>query len=94
METPILLGASPKTANLDVLVPIRFDRWSVKVEGLVDSEITLYLNKPIVQYVELAKLNGEVFDGPCQVRVEFMKRGTEKAISVFAVKVEGLGLWL
>ena len=86
METPILLGANPETSRPDIWIPIRFNRWAVKVEGLVDSEITLCSNSS--GFIDISVPNGQVFNGPCQVRVEFMKRGTEKAISVLAVKVE------
>ena len=84
METPILLGANPKTSNPVEWIPVRFDRWQVRVEGLVDSSLILCYNQ---------SGNGEVFEdklselalwqGPCRVRVEFKERGTEKAISVF-----------
>ena len=89
MEIPILLGANPKTANPVEWFPIRFERWAVRVEGLVNSKLTLHSNGSIIEYIELAKLNGEVFDGPCQVRVEFMRRGTEKSISVFVKEYHG-----
>ncbi len=88
MSVPILLGANPKTAKSSAWIPIRFNRWAVRVEGLVDSEITLHSNGSVPEKVELAKLNGQVFDGPKQVRVEFMRRGTERTISVFAFDVE------
>lgn len=84
MEIPILLGACPKTANPVAWIPIRFDRWSVRVEGLVDSEIALHSNEP--DFTSIRILNGQVFDGPIRVRVEFEKRGTESFISVFAVE--------
>ena len=44
MEIPILLGSRPKTANPVEWIPIRFDRWVVRVEGLVDSQLTLCSN--------------------------------------------------
>ncbi|KKN23043.1 hypothetical protein LCGC14_0908860 [marine sediment metagenome] len=84
MEIPILLGASPKTANPVEWIPIRFDRWQVRVEGLIDSKLTLHSNKPTVEEVTLSSINGAIYQGPCRVRVEFNERGTEKAISVFA----------
>ena len=81
MEIPILLGASPKIANPSVLVPIRFDRWRVRTENLVDSELVLCsdLQSPFREDI----LNGRIY-GPCQVRIEFKKRGMEKAVSVYA----------
>jgi len=85
MEIPILLGANPKTANPSTWIPIRFDRWQVRVEGLVDSKLTLYSNEPNKGPVNIRR-NGEVLMGPCQVRVGFEYRGTEKVISVFAVE--------
>lgn len=91
MEIPILLGACPKTANPVAWIPIRFDRWSVRVEGLVDSSLILhrYLqdtsNLPL-SHIGIVKLNGEIFNGSMRVRVEFEKRGTENFISVFAVE--------
>ena len=88
MEIPILLGANPKIADPSVWIPIRFDCWTVRVEGLVDSEITLYANGPFKNSVEitLPTINGAIYKGPCQVKVGFMERGTEKTISVFAVE--------
>ena len=86
MEIPILLGARPISANPDVWIPIRFGRWFVRVEGLVDSEIALHSNGPFKNKVSitLPTMNGAVYMGPCQVRVEFVKRGTERAVSIFA----------
>lgn len=93
MEIPILLGANPKTANPSVWVPVRFDRWQVRVEGLIDSELVLHPNFPTSageftngSLILTLSLNGEVFYGPCRVMTEFKKRGTEKNISVFAVE--------
>ena len=86
METPILLGANPETSNPVEWIPIRFDRWTVRVEGLVDSELTLHstcIGK--VNVILTASLNGKVY-GPCLVRAEFVKRGTERTITVFAVE--------
>ncbi|KKL04527.1 hypothetical protein LCGC14_2615160 [marine sediment metagenome] len=84
MEIPILLGANPKTANPVEWIPVRFDRWFVRVEGLVDSELTLCSNEP--SFTDISILNGQVFNGQCLVRVRFDKRGTEKAITVFVVE--------
>ena len=82
MEIPILLGASPKTANQEeVWVPVRLHCWKVRTENLVDSELILCSNLPVPFREEI--LNGRVY-GPCQVRIEFKKRGTERAVSVFA----------
>lgn len=81
MSVPILLAANPITAKPNVWVPIRFERWIVRVEGLVDSELTFYPSNPTDP---ILLVNGSVYKGPCQVRVEFENRGTEKAISVFA----------
>ncbi len=81
MEIPILLGASPKTANPVEWIPIRFDRWQVRVEGLVDSELILHSTLP--SFTSISIPNGQVFNKPCLVRVELAKRGTEKSISVF-----------
>ena len=86
MEIPILLGANPEKANPNIWVPIRFDRWSVRVEGLVDSDLILYFNQPFAEIINLSKMNGEAFHGPCEVRVEFKNRGTERTITVFAVE--------
>ena len=84
MEIPILLGANPKIANPSVLVPIRFDRWVARVVGLEDSRLVLYSSDPDTKVTLTLSLNGQVFYGPCQVRVEFVKKGTEKNVSVFA----------
>ena len=86
MEIPILLGANPQMSNPNTWIPIRFDDWLVKVEGLIDSKLSLHFNQPFAEIIDLSKLNGEVFNGPCQVRVEFKERGNEKAITVFAVE--------
>ncbi|KKL70719.1 hypothetical protein LCGC14_2102100 [marine sediment metagenome] len=83
MEIPILLGSRPSIANPGIWVPIRFDRWVVVVYNVVDSELVLHFNNPAVNPLNLSNLNGEVFDGPCQVRTEFVKRGTERAVSIF-----------
>jgi hypothetical protein len=88
MEIPILLGASPKTANPVEWIPIRFDRWGVRVEGLVDSIITLHSNTPF-NYIDISKLDGEVLNGPVLVRAKFVKRGTEANISIFAKEHHG-----
>lgn len=85
METPILLGANPKTANPNTWIPIRFSRWSTRVEGLVDSRLVLYERKT-KEKITLSTVNGAIYQGPCQVRVEFKERGTEKFITVFAVE--------
>ncbi|KKM71905.1 hypothetical protein LCGC14_1425920 [marine sediment metagenome] len=86
MEVPILLGANPKTSNPSMWIPIRFGRWFVRVEGLIDSELSLYSNGPFKNRVKitLPAMNGAVYMGPCQVRAEFVKRGTERAVSIFA----------
>ena len=89
MEIPILLGANPKTANPSVWIPVRFDRWVIRTENLVDSEVLLLSNKPgKVNVVLTASLNGKAIYGPCLVRVKFAKRGTEKAVSIFAEERE------
>ncbi|KKL17614.1 hypothetical protein LCGC14_2483790 [marine sediment metagenome] len=86
MEIPILLGSRPSIANPGIWVPIRFDRWSVRVVGLENSKLVLYSNGPVKNKVKiiLPTMNGAIYKGPCQVRVEFMERGTEKSITVFA----------
>ena len=85
MEIPILLGARPTTANPVEWIPIRFDRWVARAENLVDSEVLLFSNEPgKVNVILTTSLNGQVFYGPCQVRAEFVKRGTERAVSIFA----------
>ena len=89
MRIPILLGANPRIADPSVWVPIRFDSWLVKVEGLIDSKLTLHFNQPFAEIIDLSKMNGEAFHGPCQVRIQFDERGTEKAITVFAVRHDG-----
>ena len=84
MEIPILLGAKPQTSNPSIWVPIRFDRWVARVVGLEDSGLVLYSKDPDTKVTLTLSLNGQVFYGPCQVRVEFVKKGTEKNVSVFA----------
>ncbi|KKM92514.1 hypothetical protein LCGC14_1217710 [marine sediment metagenome] len=86
MEIPILLGANPKIANPVEWIPIRFGRWFVRVEGLENSELALHSNGPFKNKVRitLPAMNGAVYMGPCQVRAEFVKRGTERAVSIFA----------
>ncbi|KKL27583.1 hypothetical protein LCGC14_2383710 [marine sediment metagenome] len=90
MEIPILLGSRPSIANPGIWVPIRFDRWFVRVEGLVDSKLTLHSNGPVKNKVKiiLPTMNGATYNGPCQVRVEFVERGSEKNVSVFVVEHE------
>ncbi len=83
MEIPILLGANPKTANPVEWIPVRFDRWKVRTENLVDSELILCSNLPVPFREDI--LNGRVY-GPCQVRIEFKRRGMERVLSVFAVE--------
>ena len=89
MEIPILLGANPKTANPVEWIPVRFDRWVARVEGLKDSGIVLYSSDPDAETILTLSLNGQVFYGPCLVRAEFVKRGTEKNISIFAKEHHG-----
>jgi len=86
LEIPILLGSRPSIANPGIWVPIRFDRWSVRVVGLENSKLVLYSNGPFKNKVKiiLPTMNGATYNGPCQVRVEFKKRGTERNVSVFA----------
>ena len=84
MEIPILLGSRPSIANPGIWVPIRFDRWVARVVGLEDSGLVLYSSDPDTKVTLTLSLNGQVFYGPCQVRAEFMERGTEKSITVFA----------
>jgi len=90
LEIPILLGSRPSIANPGIWVPIRFDRWFVRVEGLVDSKLTLHSNGPVKNKVKiiLPTMNGAIYMGPCQVRVEFKERGTERNVSVFVVEHE------
>lgn len=88
METPILLGANPKTANPS-WIPIRFDRWFVRAEGLVDSLLILRSNK-MEDFPLTFTFNGTTFNGPCQVKIEFSRRGAEKAVSVFVVERNGV----
>ncbi len=84
MEIPILLGANPKTANPVEWIPVRFDSWVARVEGLKDSGIVLYSSDPDAETILTLSLNGEVIYGPCLVRAGFTKRGTERAVSIFA----------
>ena len=86
MEIPILLGANPKTSNPVEWIPIRFDRWVARVTGLDDSGLVLYSKDPDTKVTLTLSLNGQVFYGPCLVRAEFAKRGTEGNISIFAVE--------
>ena len=86
MEIPILLGANPQMSNPNTWIPVRFDKWTVRVEGLVDSRLILHSNDPAEKGIILSSINGAIYMGPCQVRVEFMERGTEKAITIFAVE--------
>jgi len=90
VEIPILLGANPETANPDAWIPVRFDRWLFRSEGLVDSEVFLSSNEPgKVNVILSASLNGKVIYGPCLVKAEFVKRGTENSISIFAKEHHG-----
>ncbi len=84
MEIPILLGARPKTANPVEWIPIRFNEWVSRVEGLENSKLVLYSKDPDTKVTLTLSLNGQVFYGPCLVRAEFVKRGTERNISIFA----------
>ncbi|KKM18251.1 hypothetical protein LCGC14_1667590 [marine sediment metagenome] len=84
MEIPILLGANPKIANPVEWIPIRFGRWFVRIVDLKDSELVLYSKDPDTKVTLTLSLNGQVFYGPCLVRAEFVKRGTERAVSIFA----------
>ena len=88
MEIPILLGANPKIANPVEWIPVRFDKWTVRVEGLVDSRLILHSSWPgngeTLREDPVSEL--ALWQGPCQVRVEFKERGNEKAITVFAVE--------
>ena len=84
MEIPLLLAVNPRVANPSVWVPVGFDHWQVRVEGLDDSELILHSNES--SFTDISISNGQVFDGPIQVKVKIEKRGTEKTISVFAVR--------
>ena len=87
MEIPILLGSRPITASQEkVWIPIRFSCWRVRTENLVDSELVLCSNLPTPFRENIS--NGRVY-GPCQVRIEFRRRGTEKMLSVFAKEYHG-----
>ena len=89
MEIPILLGANPKTANPVEWIPVRFNSWIPRVENLVDSEVSLRSSEPGKGDVILtASLDRKVTYGPCLVRAEFVKRGMEKAVSIFAEERE------
>ena len=90
LRIPLLLGANPRVANPGVWIPIEFDRWQVRVEGLDDSELTFcssWSGNRKFPFNE-ATFNGAIFNGPCKVKIEIKKRGTEKSISVFAVRYE------
>ncbi len=87
MSVPILLGANPKTANPSAWIPIRFDRWAIVINSIVDSKLMLHFNSPTISPFDLSNLNGKVFDGPTQVRIEFLERGSEKNISIFATEL-------
>ena len=84
MEVPILLGARPTTANPVEWIPVRFDRWITRIVDLKDSGLVLYSKDPDTKVTLTLSLNGQVFYGPCLVRAEFVKRGTERAVSIFA----------
>ena len=84
MEVPILLGARPTTANPVEWIPVRFDRWITRIVDLKDSGLVLYSKDPDTKVTVTLSLNGQVFYGPCLVRAEFVKRGTERAVSIFA----------
>ncbi len=90
MEIPILLGANPKTANPVEWIPVRFNSWIPRVEGLIDSEVSLRSSEPgKVDVVLTANSDGKVIYGPCLVRAGFTKRGTERAVSIFAEEHHG-----
>ena len=91
MEIPILLGSRPSTVKQVAWIPIRFERWQVRVEGLKDSELVLHSNGPFKNKVEitLPTMNGAIYRGPCQTKVEFLFRGTEKSINIFVVEHDG-----
>ncbi len=86
MEIPLLLAVNPRVANPSVWIPIEFDRWQVRVEGLVDSRLILCPDE--LSFTDISVPDGQVFNGPCKVKIEIKKRGTEKSISVFAFGVE------
>ena len=85
METPILLGANPEVSNPVEWIPVRFDKWNIRVEGLVDSSLVL-CERETKEKITLSTVNGAIYKGPCEVRVEFRNRGTERTITVFAVE--------
>ncbi len=88
MRTPILLGASPKTATTSAWVPVRYKNWRLVVEGLIDTELTLYHQVPETGEEHfITCIEGGTFTGPLLVRMEIQKIGTENTISVFAEEI-------
>jgi hypothetical protein len=94
MRTPILLGANPKTAKTSAWVPVRYERWKLVAEGLIDTKLALRHQVPetgeetvIRNGLANGGLDIKEFNGICIVKIDVEEAGTENVISVFAEEI-------
>lgn len=78
----LLVGAVPSRCIEGPVVRLLRGHWILHVEGIVDSDLTL-----LIQGFPASKLEHAMeikLDEPTDVMIDFLKRGTEAFINVFA----------
>ncbi len=83
MQIALLSGANPKSCKVGPVVRLIKGSWSINVQGLVDSILSLHIgDQELVgnsQAITLDKLE--------LVQLKFVNRGTEPYITAFAEKI-------
>lgn len=84
-RVPILVGANPRHAKqFSGVVNLGRGRWRIVVENLTNTRLVVHHDSPSTSAeYGLAEI---VLPGLCAVWVEFVARGNEDAINVFAAE--------
>lgn len=89
MRLPLLAAARPRTAKCGPIVPLPSGRWHIVAERLKDTTLELLIDDiPSPTLIELL-VDGHVVQGPCNVQVLFIIRGSEEYINVSAERLSG-----
>lgn len=78
---PLILGANPKVLTVGPKVFLKPGKWRFIVEGLIDSELTLYYG-PSQTAIELN--NNHEITNPQICWIQISKIGSERSINVKA----------
>ena len=77
----LLVGAVPSRCKGGPIVRLLPGLWTMRIEHVIDSIIALGPHSPLVNGLKVQ------VTGPTDVQIEFVERGSEKFINVFAERV-------